>query len=437
MAIENSLAYSYIVLIQKYKDILEKTDTMEVLRDDFEFARIKKFTLSLVKNLSKNVNLNTSNKSSIINEIMETRSKIEQIFLGTYTLNFELRCKFMEISSDKTYVEPLVEIHQKQQYNFKNIINDTSEILFSADSTVQQIIGKNLLEIIPLGFDYSSARNYIKESLKHIEYDENILGKLSFSLLGGFEAAGEELRAILKDNFEQIINLDDDISYEEYYDDLEEILLFNDDYLDLLNDIFCFFGCACNLLVLENLEFDTLLELHPSFSDLYYIIKNPKQYNSYEISERIDMIEAELEEIYFEELDLDNQTENIMHFCLSLFLDDLISFYKTDSRVHYKEIDTFLEELDKYADKCNPCELNAKLQYILKCIPFVMDEGQFKKYLSNSFNHNDLEVNIFTSEKLKEAIEIDNELLSLEDTNLVDLMGNKDIKTLIDNLYTE
>ncbi|ONI38896.1 hypothetical protein AN639_06910 [Candidatus Epulonipiscium fishelsonii] len=437
MSIENSLAYSYIALVQKYNNILQQTDTMEILKDDFEFARIKKFSFSLLKNLSKKMNLNVSDKASIINEIMETRNKIEQIFLATYTLNLELRCKFMEITADKTYIEPLVELDQMQNYNFENIINDISELLFSITSSPQQAFGKNLLEVIPLGFKYASARRYIKESLKYVPYDENISNKLFFTLLGGFDATDEESKSMLKDNFEQIVNLDDDASYDEYYDDLEEILFFNDDYLDLLNDIFCLLGCICNLLVLENFDFDTLLELHPSFSDLYYIIKNPKQYNSIEISERIDMIEEELQEIYFESLDLDNPTEHIMHFCLSLFLDDLINFYKGDSKVHFKEIDMFLEELDKYVAKATPEEVNAKLQYILSRIPFTMNEGQFKTYLNNSFKNNDFAVNVFTVEKLKELLSFDEEVLSFINENLSEFIDGLDFNNLLNDTFLE
>ena len=404
----SGIAYSYCEYIHAYLDLTSNSMFFSTSYLDEETAQmqeaLKKYYLCLPELLTPQ----NPKKEACATHLLAIREQLEKKYRTLIAYQRELTLLLTIKQNDPIflahYFEEIGLNHvTSSDVDFNEIANDCVHFIFDQTSREEkQRRASSLLPYIPIRITKDNYIRYVRQSIGHIaitnqtESADYLISILS-QLFDGkdYEEYGKHF-SDLQDSLEHLSTIEDTQDLFEEANLLNETL---ENYMDMLEKMFRMICTLSNLLIVEQLEFNELTEMHASFFDLYYSLKNIVLKNKdYELilsslPERLEEIEKELYEEYKKACKdtVPNSLFAFMQTYLNMNMNQIFGFSTAKHSAYSNEVlgilDTFIDSLKEKLAHMPQQERKYRMQYFISQIPFVMSKENFDAYVHQAFNN--------------------------------------------------
>lgn len=404
----SGIAYSYCEYMRAYLDLTSNSMFFSTSYLDTETAQmqeaLKKYYLCLPELLTPQ----NPQKEACATHLLTIREQLEKKYRTLIAYQRELTLLLTIKQNDPTflahYFEEIGLDHvTSTDVDFNEIANDCVHFIFDQTSGEEkQRRASSLLPYIPIRITKDNYLRYVRQSIGHIaitnqtESADYLISILSQLFDGkAYEEYGKHF-SDLQDSLEHLSTIEDTEDLFEEANLLNETL---ENYMDMLEKMFRMICTLSNLLIVEHLEFNELTEMHASFFDLYYSLKNIVLKNEdYELilsslPERLEEIEKELYEEYKKACKdtLPNSLFAFMQTYLNMNMNQIFGFSTAKHSAYSNEVlgilDAFIDSLKEKLMHMPQQERKYRMQYFISQIPFVMSKENFDAYIHQAFSH--------------------------------------------------
>ena len=423
----SGIAYSYCEYINAYLELLNNSLFFSTPYFDEETYQIQEELKNYFLDLPNLLLPQSSEKESCATRLLSMRETLEEKYRTLIAYQRELTLLLTLKQNDPAFTENYFETIglkdiDASEMDFNQLATDCTTFIFEGTSAVQkQKRASSLLPYIPIKITKSNYVHYVEKSIQHIAISNHLssadyLVSILKQLFDGKLYTGYGKHFIdLKDSLENLSTLAD---IEELF---EEANLLNEtlqNCLEMLESMFRMICTFSNLLIFDKLEFNELTEMHASFFDLYYSIKNVVLKSEdaslilASLPERIEEIQQELYEAYkkaSKHVAPDSLFALIQTY-LNMNMQQIFGFSTAKHSAYSKEVlDTlkaFVTELETMLNALPILERKYRMQYFISQIPFVMSKDNFDAYVHQAFhNLSQLKTNLLVSAQLTGILE--------------------------------
>ncbi len=402
------ISYSYIRYIDEYLSLLNNSLYSSVLYLDEEtwqmLEDLKNHFLSLPDILSKDLTA----KEEYASQILHYRITLEKKYrtLTAYQRELHHLTTRFNFLADKVDISPeSLQMMEDEMHaiDFDLMAKDCASFVFdSKNPGSRQERASLLLPYIPIRITKENYIDYLRKSIEHIAIQDtpdalNMLLDVLWQLFDGHLCPDYGV------HFKDLAITLDDLSLlktdEDFYENAELLGETIDTLLRMLNNIYKLTGALANLLIFDQLNFQEITNMHISFNDLYYSLKNILSAGENTdlfltaLPDRVKEIEDQIQNDY-EKVLRTHQTDSLfllMHSYLSIDISHIFGFDIQKSKPFSSEaalmINTFLDELKKKLLALSSSDRKLRMQYFISTIPFVMSSSVFETYIRQSFSN--------------------------------------------------
>ena len=402
----SSVSYSYFEYINSYYNLLNHTMFFSAEYIDADLStyldEIKKYFLSLSEIL-----VNNEKKEDCVMHLMDIKASLETKFrvLKAYEHEFNVIVYKKEFCPEgATALFESIELDENdfKDFNTEALKADLLKFIYEGTKTKErQRRASSVLSFIPIKITRDNFIDYVGQSIKHIAISNSVedAAKVVSILKQLFDGSdcpeyGEHFRDIKL----ALDDLDADPNFEDLFanaDILNEMIQNSQDLINLLYHNIC---SLSSLLLVEKLNFEELTEMHASFFDLYFSIKNivtdteDSQFIKNSLGDRLEDLQKEIKQSYIENCKnvAPDSIAALMKTYLemtpaSIFSMGLANISKYDDEVT-SIINCFPEYLKAKLDKFDNQERKLRMQLFMSDIPFIMKDTTFDTYVKHAFS---------------------------------------------------
>ena len=407
--LDAGISYSYAEYISAYLGLLKNSMFFSTEYLDEETFQLQETLKEQFLNLPELLSAPEAKKEESVHTLLALREKIEDKYRTLIAYQRELTLLLCIRQNDPSFLENYfnnidLDPTQINSLDFQGLANDCTHYIFDETSGVEkQKRAATILPYIPIKITRANYTSYVGKSIRHIAISNN-----------------EESALYLTSILEQIFDGRDYVGYGKHFVDLhlslehlntltnteelfEEANLLNetfDSLLEMLENMFRMICTFSNLLVPSSLEFAELTNLHASFFDLYYSIKNILTHSNDKdmllatLPERLEIIQEELKANYAKACKDDQKTTpmfQLMQTYLSMNIKQTFGFSTAKHSAYgddvLKVLNNFTVSLKDKLDAMPTAERKYRMQYFISQIPFVMSKENFSAYITQAFSN--------------------------------------------------
>lgn len=403
-----SIAYSYSEYIKAYLDLISNSMFFSTPYLDEETSHIQEELKRYFLDLPELISPHNPDKESCAKRLLTIREKLEEKYRTLIGYQRELSLLLTIKQNDSTFIEHYFETTGLKDIDpntiyFDQLASDCVAYVFGDTSGVEkQKRASSLLPYIPIRITRDNYIQYIRSSISHIAITNRVdSAKYLVSILNqlfdgrtyfGYGHHFVDLEASL-------VHLHTINNAEEFFEEVDLLNETIENCLTMLNQMFRMICTFSNLLIYEALDFTELTEMHASFFDLYYALKNILlKSEDYELlltslPERVEEIEKELLEDY-QKACLTPEPDPLLPLIqtyLNMNIQQIFGFTTAKHNAYSEEVlkvlDDFIVELKDKLDSLPTLERKYRMQYFIGQIPFVMSNENFKAYVQHAFKN--------------------------------------------------
>ena len=400
------ISYSYINYIHEYLSLLNNSLYTSIAYLDEETFFITESLKKIYLELPDILNSDSSLKEQQASKILGYRETLERKYraLNAYQrelhhlmtlFNMTMHSAAQQSSEDAFYTEELASI------DFDKLASDCVNFIFEDNKLeTRQQRAALLLPYIPVRITRDNYLNYVRKSIEYIASDnhEAHIAMLVSILRQQFDGhLCPDYGLHFKDLSDTLAELKLAIADEDFYENAELLGETLSTLLDALHQIYKITGCLGNLLLFEELDFKTITDLHLSFYDFYYSVKNillsgeDKELFLSELPEKVSEVMDQIQ-VSFKKVcrqPHNNRLFSLMETYLSLDVSSPFGFNIQKRPVNAAEdsciFSDFLGFLKKELQVLPSLERKLRMQYFMSVIPFVMSDTNLYTYIKGAF----------------------------------------------------
>lgn len=394
---------------------------------DSETTTILKEMKTLFSALPTLVGAEGEFKEAYINQLLDYRTVLETKYrtLSAYKRELQHLCSYRNLvnaAQTETLDAFGISLEDAETLDFEQIANDITNFIFTAPNKKErQVRASAILPHVPIRMTKDSFLDYLEKSLFTISIEDSepkalLLTSVLKQLLDG------KLCPSYGQDFKDIgISIDDLKAYDDLEVFFEEADLLNetlDFAIEVLSHLYRMICSFSNLLIFDGLDFESLTDMHVSFSDLYYTLQGIlKQSDDTDVlletlPERVSTIKESLEKAYHKACKQKDLDPLFMLIQTYLMMDISFVFgfdtgkhdaYSNDVTTVFKD---FLAEVKEHLLSLSNEERKLRMQYLMSVLPFIMNQATFSNYISHGFSSSSsLKRNLLTSIYLTNILE--------------------------------
>lgn len=402
------IAYSYSEYIRAYLDLIGNSMFFSTTYLDEETATMQEELKQYFLNLPELLVPQNPKKETCATKLLAIRETIEEKYRTLIAYQRELTLLLTIKQNDPTFIanyfeEIGLDNVAPESVDFNTLADDCVSYIFKETSgEIKQKRASQLLPYIPIKITKDNYISYVRKSIGHIAITNQVdSAQYMISILEqlfdgkSYTGYGKHFTD-LKDSLDHLSTIEETEELFEEANLLNETL---ENCMDMLEKMFRMICTFSNLLIVDKLEFNELTEMHASFFDLYYSIKNILlKAEDYEmilstLPERLEEIEKELFEDYKKacEKTVPDSLFAFMQTYLRMNMQQIFGFSTAKHSAYSKEVldlfDTFTQSLREKLNEIPRLERKYRMQYFISQIPFVMSKENFDAYIHQAFRN--------------------------------------------------
>ncbi len=393
---QSTLSYSYIYLVDNILSLYNVTSLSEIGELDPE---LQEMTTEICNIFTALPTLMGSPEECLV-PFIEQLASFRNILADKYRylINYqkELDCIVKINFGDESDAQSNEMFHN---IDFEQVATECTDYVFLQESTnLINMAAAEILALIPMRMTQSYFFDYVSKSLSYVHLPEDP-AQMREVLQGMFD------NFILKDDkeFSEIFDAIKSLKNMEAEDDIEETVTFIDtsiEYFQFVCSTLFNISCAYfNLLMLTNITFEDIKNLHVSYNDFYHTLT---QILNNEHDESVsEALQEQVQDVLCDKLeecasiaDRTNNSEHIrlMMFNLLLDVEDIFMYTSDEQPIDRTPecqvvIDEFLEEAALHLKAMSKEEAKMRMQIFISDIPCIMTDTQFYEYVMSGFGN--------------------------------------------------
>ncbi|MBE6021711.1 MAG: hypothetical protein E7231_00600 [Cellulosilyticum sp.] len=402
------IAYSYSEYIRAYLDLIGNSMFFSTTYLDEETAAMQDTLKQYFLNLPELLVPKNPNKETCATHLLSIREGLEEKYRTLIAYQRELTLLLTIKQNDTTFISNYFE-----SIGLNDLTPDSVDLNALADDCVRYIFentsgedkqkrASSLLPYIPIKITKDNYIHYIRQSIGHIAITNQAesakyLISILEQLFDGKSYLGYGKHFVdLKESLEHLYMIEDTEELFEEADLLNETL---ENCMDMLEKMFRMICTFSNLLIVDQLEFNELTEMHAAFFDLYHSIKNillkteDHEMLLASLPERLEAIEKEIFEDYKKacQKTIPDSLFAFMQTYLKMSMQQIFGFSTAKHSAYSKEVltvfDEFTQSLREKLNTMPRLERKYRMQYFISQIPFVMSKENFDAYIHQAFKN--------------------------------------------------
>jgi len=400
------ISYSYINYIHEYLTVLNNSlysSTEYLDAETFAIAEgLKDIFLSLPDTITQNLEI----KEACATRIIGFRTILEKKYRTLHAYQRELHHLITSSNMSNTLSpSPTQSIddmkNELASIDFDLLASDCATFVFEKpEINSRQERAALLLPYIPIKITKENYLQYLEKSIQQIAIEnapQNAVALVSIleQLFDGHLCPdyGTHFKDLATTLYELTLNTDSP----DFYENTELLGETIDSLLKIVHGLYKMIGALANLLLFDDVDFETITNLHMSFSDLYYSVKNiitsdeDRELFLSTLPGIVLGIKDNLQ-ISYEKICHSNHLSpsfTLIQTYLSINVDDIFSF-NIQKHTHYDPevtlvFDDFRARLKDRLVKLSNSERKLRMQYFISAIPFVMSDKTFYTYIKQAF----------------------------------------------------
>ncbi|MBQ1274725.1 MAG: hypothetical protein U0L26_06385 [Cellulosilyticum sp.] len=402
------VAYSYNEYIRAYLDLIGNSMFFSTTYLDEETATMQEELKQYFLTLPELITPQNPQKENCASRLLAIRETLEDKYRTLIAYQRELTLLLTIKQNDPNFIASYFEEIglddiTPNDIDFSELANDCVNFIFENTSGEdKQKRASSLLPHIPIKITKDNYVNYVRKSIGHIAITNHTdsaqyLISILEQLFDGKSYKGYGKHFIdLKDSLDHLYQIK---ATDELFEEANLLNETIENCMDMLEKMFRMICTLSNLLIVDKLEFNELTEMHASFFDLYYSIKNILlKTEDYELllsslPERLEEIEKELFEDY-KKASKDTMPDSLFAFMqtyLNMSMQQIFGFSTAKHSAYSKEVlnvfDDFTNTLREKLNTMPQLERKYRMQYFMSQIPFVMSKENFDAYIHQAFRN--------------------------------------------------
>lgn len=400
------IAYSYMEYINAYHGLLKNNLFFSLEFLDEETFQIEEELKALYLSLPTLLSDSSTSKEEVATRLLDLKTALEIKYRVLTAYKRELfhlvSTRQKENATSPNYLaEHDLSEEELSLWDFNALEEDCVHFIFK-DTSVKdrQLRAAKLLPLLPMRITKDNFLSLIRKSIDYITINDTTqdamyLISILNQLFDGKNCPGYGKHfSDLTESIAELNTLLDPLDFDEEADMLNEMLDTLFEILTALHKMIC---TLSNLLLFDQVDFNTITEMHPSFFDLYHCLKRILENAEDEdlllesLSERIPTLQKELK-TNLDKVGKKGQKSELFKLIetyLTLDIKNAFGFGMQKKTAYSPEIctlfDTFIDELQLTLMALPPAERKQRMQYLLGNLPFVMTESNFKLYVNKAF----------------------------------------------------
>ncbi|NLI89042.1 MAG: hypothetical protein GX366_01340 [Epulopiscium sp.] len=422
-SIKHGVSLAYISLLSDLTNLLSNPFTSAISEIDEDLGTIINDLKDYYISLDTLVGGDTNSRNQCASKLQDHHKILESKFktINAYSrelshISAVLENQYYLITTDPKDIEG-IDYHQ--------FIHEGLGFIEEEENLEDKVVKrKEFLRLLPMRMTKDSFNDYVEESLNQISISPtDIDNKLFFSVFTQlFDGRVEENYGIFfTDIYSAIEDLRNSSQSELSGEDIEE--LFDDIYLlkdttdklyDTIATLHKIVSSFSILLILDNITLDILFEEHVAYKDLFYVVKSliSQDLIDEEYSLMVETLPDRLSDVFnqtnhsyskvtksfYDKLDnkLFPETSETMQaikvfsliqYYLMLNAEDAFMFYEMKDSSYSLDkstIESSISFLNEKFDSLPAKERKLRMQYLISCLPVLMDNQEFASYFNNS-----------------------------------------------------
>ncbi|MDF2594217.1 MAG: hypothetical protein K0R69_558 [Clostridia bacterium] len=397
------ISYSYINYIHNYLALLNNSLYSSVKYLDEETSSILDELKTVFLSLPDILSGNSKIKENHVLQIISFRTILEKKYRVLTAYQRELQHLTTSYNITHSLSEETYPLNEEDSFliDSERLASDCVTFVFSENNIrIKQQNAALLLPYIPIKLTKENYLHYVKKSLEQIELnphadDTALLISVLSQLFDGHSCP--EYGEHFKDLSATLTELKCETSADAFYDNTQLTEETLETLLKMLHSLYKLTGSLNNLLVFDQLDFTAVTDLHISFYDLYYSLKNiitsdeDKELFLSSLPERVKDIKTSLQLDY--EKASHSQSDplfSLIQTYLSMDIGNVFGFTIRKSSSAAAEMSTlfnpFLDTLRETLLKLPSADRKLRMQYFISAIPFIMSDKTFYAYTKQAFS---------------------------------------------------
>lgn len=396
--LRNGISYAYIMSIDAYLALLNNSLYTSIHYLDEETADIIQHLEHFFLDLKNIFSPNTDRIKCYGQELLNSRKILEKKYQVLKAYQRELH----HVTTYYYFTQNTDNNKAFSDTEIKSLRSDCVHFIFS-DLKTSEVKRKTemLLPYIPIRMTQENYLAYIQKSLAYMALSSPHLKEYALPLLLNQLFDGHHCTYFgksFKDIADMLNTLKEESSIKDFDENVELLEEMLEDSILMIETLYQITGCFYSLLLVDDLDFENLADLHMSFGDLYHTLKailssdENKALFLETLTERVDEIKTVLQ-ISYDKILPQVQSDSLwikIHPYLSTALEYLFSFntqkQPTDDIASLEILQDFANQLSKHLDALPVVEKKLRMQYFISKIPFIMSEKIFKSYIEKAFS---------------------------------------------------
>ncbi|OON99319.1 MAG: hypothetical protein ATN35_13265 [Epulopiscium sp. Nele67-Bin004] len=410
--IQTTISYSYIYAVDNLLNIYTHSayPVLNFISEDL--LKLIGEVSTIFISLPNLVGEEEEYKSNYIDRLLYIRNTLTQNIIELFSYQREIFHILSLFQLDKDVQQHIIdELDVDPEFvasiDFSDLAAECTEFVFDVEENdeLHQKRAADILIAIPSTMTTAFFIDYVSKSIPliHSSDDETSIDGL-LGILELYLNPFSDTNTLIRKNFDFIETLNQLKTITDYQALEEETSIFGEEIDNLMTICDNLFNACCgisNLLVLDDIEFESISSLHPTYSDFYYSIKNIVEKSAdtsfllEAMPERVEQTLHQIGDEYLADFKIKpSETHiNVMHANLAASVGDALTLdvlYEPTQPDEYckQAINEFIKKTEAMLKSLPKREAKLRMQYFLSVIPFIMSNTKLYEYIITGFGNN-------------------------------------------------